>query len=154
MPSLSDPVRVARAAASVCRDRASGILDGMASSDTFKKAAHAVGAHRIATHPFEGHVRVEKDGEILADSDRAIALEETGLPTRYYLPREDVRTDLLEPSETTSHCPFKGDATYFSAPGAKDAFWVYEAPSEQDALPIAKMLAPWPGRVDVEADAR
>ena len=117
----------------------------MASSDTLKKAAHAVGAHRIATRPFEGHVEVVKDGEVLASSDRAVALEETGLPTRYYLPREDVRTDLLEPSETTSHCPFKGDATYFSAPGAKDAFWVYEAPSEQDALPIAKCSRPGPG---------
>ena len=78
-----------------------------------------MGAHRITTHPFTGHVRVERDGQVLAASDRAIALDETGLPTRYYLPREDVRMDLLTPSETTSHCPFKGDATYFSAPGAQ-----------------------------------
>ena len=118
-------------------------------TDPIKKAAHAVGAHRITTHPLTGAVRVTKDGELLAESRNAVALEETGLPTRYYLPREDVRTDLLTPSETTSHCPFKGDATYFSAPGAKDAFWVYEAPSEEDALPIARMLAPWPGRVEV-----
>ena len=128
------------------------MLEGMTSSDTLKKAAHAVGAHRISTRPFAGHVQVERDGQILASSDRAVALEETGLPTRYYLPREDVRTDLLEPSATTSHCPFKGDATYLSAPGAKDAFWVYEDPSEEDALPIAKMLAPWPGRVEVIVD--
>jgi uncharacterized protein (DUF427 family) len=120
--------------------------------DPLKKAAHAVGAHRITTHPFEGTVLVrDKDGEVLAESSRAVALEETGLPTRYYLPREDVRTDLLTASETTSHCPFKGDATYFSVPGAKDAFWVYEEPSEEDALPIARMLAPWPGRVEVTA---
>jgi uncharacterized protein (DUF427 family) len=122
----------------------------MASSDTLKKAAHAAGMHRITTHPFAGRVVVEKDGEVLAVSDRAMALEESGLPTRYYLPREDVRTELLEPSATTSHCPFKGDATYLSAPGAEDAFWVYEAPSEEDALPIAGMLAPWPGRVEVD----
>ena len=121
-------------------------------SDPIKKAAHAVGAHRITTHPFTGTVRVEKDGELLAESTRAVALEETGLPTRYYLPREDVRTDLLTASDTTSHCPFKGDATYVSAPGADDAFWVYEDPSEADALPIAGMLAPWPGRVDVSVD--
>ena len=121
-------------------------------TDPIKKAAHAVGAHRITTHPFEGRVLVHgKDGEVLAESSRAVALEETGLPTRYYLPREDVRTDLLTASETTSHCPFKGDATYFSVPGAKDAFWVYEEPSEEDALPIARMLAPWPGRVEVTA---
>jgi uncharacterized protein (DUF427 family) len=128
------------------------MLVGMASSDTLKKAAHAVGAHRISTRPFGGHVQVEHDGRVLASSERAVALDEAGLPARYYLPREDVRTDLLEPSDTTSHCPFKGDATYFSAPGAKDAFWVYEEPSEEDALPIAGMLAPWPGRVDVIVD--
>jgi uncharacterized protein (DUF427 family) len=119
-------------------------------TDPIKKAAHAVGAHRITTHPHAGTVRVSKDGELLAESENAVALEETGLPTRYYLPREDVRTDLLTPSDTTSHCPFKGDATYFSAPGAADAFWVYEAPSEEDALPIAGLIAPWPGRVEVQ----
>jgi uncharacterized protein (DUF427 family) len=124
----------------------------MAVSDTLKQAAHAVGAHRITTHPCTRHVRVERDGQVLAESDRTVALEETGLPTRYYIPREDVRTDLLTPSETRSHCPFKGDATYFSAPGADDAFWVYESPSEEDALPVAGMLAPWPGRVDVIVD--
>ena len=126
----------------------------MALSDNVKKAAHAVGAHRITTRPFEGRVRVEHGGRVLAESERAVALEETGLPTRYYLPREDVRTDLLTPSATTSHCPFKGDATYFSVPGAKYAFWVYEAPSEDDARPIAGMLAPWPGRVEVDVEPR
>jgi uncharacterized protein (DUF427 family) len=124
----------------------------MDASDTLKKAAHAVGAHRITTRPSSRRVRVESGGQVIAESDRAVELHETGLPTRYYLPREDVRTELLTPSETTSHCPFKGDATYVSAPGAKDAFWVYEAPSETDAQPIAGMLAPWPGRVDVWAD--
>ncbi|MEA2286332.1 MAG: hypothetical protein QOJ21_2375 [Solirubrobacteraceae bacterium] len=124
----------------------------MDASDTLKKAAHAVGAHRISTSPSTRHVRVERDGEVLAESDRAVELEETGLPTRYYIPREDVRTDLLTASDTTSHCPFKGDATYFSAQGVNDAFWVYERPSEPDAQPIAGMLAPWPGRVDVLVD--
>jgi uncharacterized protein (DUF427 family) len=123
-------------------------------SNTLKKAAHAVGAHRVATRPFSGRVRVEREGRVLAASDRAMALDETGLPTRFYLPRDDVRMDLLAPSDTRSHCPFKGDATYFSAPGANDAFWVYESPSEEDALPIAGMLAPWPGRVDVFVDGK
>jgi uncharacterized protein (DUF427 family) len=124
----------------------------MDASDTLKRAAHAVGAHRITTRPSTRQVRVERDGQLLAASDRAVELDETGLPTRYYLPREDVRLELLAPSETTSYCPFKGDATYFSAPGAKDAFWVYEAPSEEDAKPVAGLLAPWPGRVDVLVD--
>lgn len=124
----------------------------MAVSDKLKKTAHAVGAHRITTRPFTGTVRVQRDGQDLAASTRALALDETGLPTRYYLPREDVRMDLLEPSATRSHCPFKGDASYFSAPGANDAFWVYESPSEEDAAAIAGMIAPWPGRVDVFVD--
>jgi uncharacterized protein (DUF427 family) len=129
-----------------------GHAEVMAASHSLKKAAHAVGAHRITTRPCTHEIRVERDGQVLAASTRAVALDETGLPTRYYLPRDDVRMDLLSRSETTSHCPFKGDATYFSAPGAKDAFWVYESPSEADALPIAGMLAPWPGRVDVFVD--
>jgi uncharacterized protein (DUF427 family) len=120
--------------------------------DTIKQVAHAVGAHRISTRPSSRRVRVESGGQVLAESDRALELDETRLPTRYYLPREDVRTDLLSPSETTSHCPFKGDATYFSAPGVEDAFWIYEAPSEEDAKPIAGMLAPWPGRVELFVD--
>jgi len=121
-------------------------------ADTRKKAAHATGVHTVRTHPTTAHVVVTLGGEVLADSRRAVALEETGHRTRYYLPREDVRMELLTPSATTSHCPFKGDATYFSAAGAKDAFWVYEAPSEADALPVAGLLAPWPGRVDVRVD--
>src|SRR5918998_4210944 len=116
--------------------------------DTLKKAAHAAGMHRITTRPSQVRVRVESGGDVLAESNRAVELHETGLPVRYYLPRDDVRTDLLTPSDKTSHCPFKGDATYFSAPGVKDAFWVYEAPSEEDAGPSAGMLAPWPGRVE------
>ena len=123
-------------------------------SETIKKAAHAVGAHRITTRPSARHVRVEAAGQVLADSRRAVELDETGLPTRYYLPREDVRVDLLTPSETTSHCPFKGDATYFSAPQVKDAFWIYENPSEEDARPVAGLLAPWPGRVEVVVDGK
>jgi uncharacterized protein (DUF427 family) len=107
-------------------------------------------AHKITTRPSHAHVRVElNDGTVVAETDRAVELDETGLPTRYYIPRDDVRMELLEPSDTTSHCPFKGDASYFSAPGAKDAFWVYENPSEEAAEPVTGLLAPWPGRVDV-----
>ena len=110
-------------------------------------------AHKITTRPSHKHVRVEgKDGQILAETRNATELDETGLPTRYYIPRDDVRTELLEATATTSHCPFKGDATYFSAPGAPDAFWVYENPSEEPAQPITGLLAPWPGRVDVIVD--
>ena len=114
-----------------------------------KRAAHAAGLHRIATRPSDHRVEVRCGGELLAASDRAVELRETAAPVRYYLPREDVRTDLLTASATTTHCPFKGDATYFSAAGCPDAFWVYEAPAEADALPIAGLLAPSPERVEV-----
>ena len=117
--------------------------------DTVKRAAAKAAGHRIEIRPSSAHVRVEHEGTVLAESDRALELHEGRIPVRYYLPREDVRTDLLEASDTTSHCPFKGDATYFSAPGAKDAFWVYEDPSEEAAEPVRGMLAPWPGRVEV-----
>ena len=109
-------------------------------------------AHRISTNPSESHVRVEANGQVLAESDRAVELHEIGLPTRYYLPREDVRMELLKPTDTTSFCPFKGDASYYSAPDVADAFWVYEAPSQEDAKPIAGLLAPWPGRVELIVD--
>lgn len=119
---------------------------------SLKRAVRAAGLHRITTRPSERHVRVASGGQVLAESDRAIELHETGLPVRYYLPREDVRTDLLTPSATTSRCPFKGDATYRSAPGVEDAFWVYEAPSEAAAEPIAGLLAPSPKRVEVKVE--
>jgi uncharacterized protein (DUF427 family) len=116
-----------------------------------KRAAHRLGLHRIGTRPCDARVRVLHDGVTLAETGRAIRLDETGSPPRYYIPREDVRLELLTRSPTTSHCPFKGDATYWSAPGAQDAFWSYEAPADPEAQPIAGMLAPSPRRVEVRA---
>ncbi len=87
-------------------------------------------AHRIDTTVLDSHVRVELGGELLAETDRAVELSERGLPPRLYVPRDDVRMDLLTPSSTTSHCPFKGDATYFNAPGVQDVAWTYEEPIE------------------------
>jgi len=120
--------------------------------EILKRAAHAVRLHRISTRACARRVRVVYAGELLAESDRAVEMRETGLPTRYYLPRADVRMDLLRPSVTRSHCPFKGDAIYFCAAGAEDAFWAYDAPTSEAAAPIAGMLAPRPGRVDVIVD--
>ncbi len=85
-------------------------------------------AHRIETTVHPDHVRVELGGEVLAETDRAVELHEKGLPARLYIPRDDVNMDLLTPSNTTSHCPFKGDATYFNAPGVQDVAWTYEQP--------------------------
>lgn len=84
--------------------------------------------HGITVEPSDRHVRVVHGGQVLAESDRALVLRETGCPARYYIPPEDVRLDLLTPSSTRTHCPFKGDASYWSRPGAADLVWAYPEP--------------------------
>ncbi len=85
-------------------------------------------------------VRVEVGGRVLAESNRARFLFETGLAPRHYIPREDVRMDLLTKSATKTQCPYKGDAQYFSLTGAEpnisDIAWSYAEP-----LPEAARIA-------------
>ncbi len=100
-------------------------------------------------------VRVRVDGTVVADSTRARMLCESGLPVRWYLPREDVRADLLEPSYTTTRCPYKGIAHYWSIRLGKrfekDLAWTYPEPMH-DAEAVRGMLC-FPGeRVDVEVE--
>jgi uncharacterized protein (DUF427 family) len=108
--------------------------------------------HTITITPANLHVEVRLDGQQLAESDRPVLLEETGLPTRYYLPREDVRTDLLRRTDTATHCPFKGDASYWSAQvGGKtyqDIVWSYEAPIP-GAQGVAGLLCFYPELVEL-----
>jgi uncharacterized protein (DUF427 family) len=88
--------------------------------------------HRVDVLRSSRHVRVELGGELLAESHRPLLLFETGLPTRYYLPRADVRLELLEASRTRTTCPYKGTASYLSArlEGRlhADLAWSYEHP--------------------------
>ncbi|MEU0136101.1 DUF427 domain-containing protein [Streptomyces sp. NPDC006296] len=84
--------------------------------------------HTITVEPSATHVRAVHEGRLLAESRRPLVLRETGCPDRYYLPPEDVRTALLSPSDTRTHCPFKGDAAYWSVPGAADLVWAYPEP--------------------------
>jgi uncharacterized protein (DUF427 family) len=85
--------------------------------------------HRIEITEGTERIRVERDGRLIADSSRPLLLAETGYPVRYYLPPEDVRTDLLTPSETHTFCPFKGTASYWSLPGGQeDVAWAYPEP--------------------------
>src|SRR5262252_7448999 len=80
------------------------------------------------------HVRVELDGVTVADSRQPRILFETGLPPRYYLPLSDVRMDLLRPSATQTHCPYKGTASYWSVDTGQgdgphqDIVWIYRTP--------------------------
>ena len=99
--------------------------------------------HRIDVVDSKRPVKVVLGGEAVAETRRARFLFETSLPTRYYIPREDVRTELLEPSPTTTVCPYKGIASYYSAriDGAlhEDIVWYYpdpiaESPKLKDLL--------------------
>ena len=88
--------------------------------------------HRVDVVNSSGHVRVVIAGETIAQTHRPRLLFETGLPTRYYIPKLDVRMDLLEPSDTKTRCPYKGEASYWSArigdTFLPDAAWSYPAP--------------------------
>ncbi|MGW1540916.1 DUF427 domain-containing protein [Streptomyces sp. NPDC002309] len=84
--------------------------------------------HTITIEQGTERVRVVRDGQVLAESDRPLLLRETGCPVRYYFPPQDVRLDLLTPSETHTRCPFKGTASYWSLPDAPDLVWGYPEP--------------------------
>jgi uncharacterized protein (DUF427 family) len=84
--------------------------------------------HTITIEHGTRRVRVVHGDQVLAQSDRPLVLRETGCPVRYYHPAEDVRMDLLTPSDTHTHCPFKGTASYWSVPGAPDLVWSYPDP--------------------------
>lgn len=87
---------------------------------------------RIDLHESSREIVVEVGQTRLATSTRAIACFETGLPTRFYLPEEDVRTDLLEESDTVTRCAYKGQARHYHAPArgdvVEDAAWTYPDP--------------------------
>ena len=68
--------------------------------------------HTINIVPTAAHVEVRLGGRLLATTDRAMKLDETGLPARYYLPPDDVQMDLLRPTTFHTNCPFKGEASY------------------------------------------
>lgn len=85
--------------------------------------------HRVDVRQSSRHVRVLLGDQVLADTERPKGVFETGLPTRWYIPEADVQMDTLEPSDTTSICPYKGVATYWSVPGeVEDAAWTYAEP--------------------------
>lgn len=110
-------------------------------------------ARAIEIAPFGGRVRIRAGGTIVADSAHAMMLEESGLPPVFYLPRGDVRMEHFSPNERTSHCPHKGDASYFNLDAGDgpiaDAAWSYEAPYPI-AVSIAGCLAFYPDKVEIE----
>jgi uncharacterized protein (DUF427 family) len=107
--------------------------------------------HPITLSPVDGTVRVTLAGKIVAESTRALRLEENGYPPVYYLPRNDADMSLLVRTEHYTYCPYKGDCTYYSIPvgGSKseNAVWTYEHPFEAVAG-IKEYLAFYPSRID------
>lgn len=88
--------------------------------------------HRIDAQQSEHHIRIEVDGVVVAETRNAVALKETGIRTRWYLPVEDVRQEVLRPSDHYSECPFKGTASYHHVVTAagehRDLVWCYAEP--------------------------
>ena len=107
--------------------------------------------HRVDGRRSSRHVRVSLDGELLADSHRSTVVFETGLPTRYYVPREDVAMDRLRPSDTVTICAYKGFASYWSVGDERDIVWTYEEPFA-DAPPILGLVCFFNEKVDIELD--
>jgi uncharacterized protein (DUF427 family) len=110
--------------------------------------------HRVDVRLTSRPVRIEVDGEVVAETTRARLLYETSLPTRYYVPPEDVRAE-LHPSERRTHCPYKGHASYWSieAGGRRrhDLGWSYEQPLSE-VVAITGLVSFWNERVDVYLD--
>jgi uncharacterized protein (DUF427 family) len=111
--------------------------------------------HKITITPSGQHVEVTLGGVKLAESDRAVLLDETGLPTRYYFPPEDVRTELLRPTSTQTTCPFKGQASYWSVTVDGDVHddlvWSYQDPIPA-AAGIGGLMCFYNDRVELTAD--
>jgi uncharacterized protein (DUF427 family) len=107
--------------------------------------------HRVTTQPAGGRVRVIFDGAVVADTKAAIRLDEADYPAVYYVPRNDVKMASLTRTTHSTHCPFKGDASYFTLESrgrtAEDAVWSYETPYDEVAV-IKECLAFYPDKVD------
>lgn len=112
---------------------------------------------RLDILPSSRHVRVVVDGVTVAESARPTLLFETGLPPRYYVPKTDVRMDLLVPTASSSHCPYKGDATYWSLTiedrVVEDVAWSYRTPLPESQK-IAGLVCFYPDKVDLYVDGR
>ena len=92
-------------------------------------------AHHITFGDSPGSVRVVFNGETIAETQNAIILKEGAIPPVYYIPPEDVRQDVLTKTDRITHCPFKGDASYWSIQVgdkvSENSIWVYEQPFDQ-----------------------
>jgi len=107
--------------------------------------------HPITVTPNPGRIVVKVAGKVVADTTRALTLQEASYPAVQYIPRADVDMALLQRTGHASYCPYKGDASYFSIPAGGDrsvnAVWTYEHPYPAAAA-IQEHVAFYPDRVD------
>jgi len=107
--------------------------------------------HPITVTPNSARIVVTVAGKVVADTRRALTLQESTYPAVQYIPMDDVERSLLERTDTATYCPFKGDASYYSIPiggeRSVDAIWVYEEP-HQAVAEIKNHVAFYPDRVD------
>lgn len=100
-------------------------------------------------------IRVEKDGALIAETDRPRILVETGLPIRYYIPKEDVNWEVLEETDYQTVCPYKGRASYWSIKAGKETYenmvWHYPNPFD-DAKPVCDCVGLYQEKLDVTVD--
>ena len=109
--------------------------------------------HLITIEPTKGRVQVRVNGELVADSTAALELREATLPAVQYIPIVDVVQDRLTRTDTSTHCPFKGDASYYSVTTSagetvKDVIWTYEEPYPAVAA-IVGHVAFYPNKAEV-----
>ena len=107
--------------------------------------------HRVDLEPHPERVRVRFAGEVVADSDRALLVRESGHDPVVYFPRDDVRAELLEPTQHSTFCPFKGDASYWTVRvGDREeanSVWSYEDPF-QEVVGLKDFMAFFADRVE------
>lgn len=110
--------------------------------------------HKIAVTSYDGEVVVTHDGQILASSRGALVLQEASYPPVFYIPFKDIAFDALKPTQTSSHCPFKGDAAYWGVEAkggfVPDAMWAYQQPYDEMSG-IKDYGAFYPNKVQIEA---
>jgi len=109
--------------------------------------------HPITVEPYPKHVVVSYKGEVIADTRAALRLQEASYPAVLYIPRGDANMGKLTRSDRTTHCPYKGDASYYSLVSegneAKNAVWTYESPLA-GVTAIKDHLAFYPNQVSFE----
>ena len=109
--------------------------------------------HPISIEPSGQHVRVRAGDVVIADTTQALTLKEANYPAVMYIPRADANSDLIEKTSRTTHCPYKGDASYYSIKAGdkvlENAIWTYETPFPA-MEEIRDYLAFYPDKVTIE----